>query len=82
MITGAAYGEARLQLAGEDRLVLFSDGLVEQRGPDLHERLEQLAEAGRDAPREADALLDALLRALAPTDADDVTLLALGPHRG
>ena len=82
MITFARYGEAQLQLADEDRLVLFSDGLVEQRGPDLHERLDQLARAGGDAPREADALLDALLRALAPTDADDVTLLALGPHRG
>ena len=78
MLSTASYGEAQLQLAGEDRLVLFSDGLVELRGPDLGERLAQLTQVAESAPREADELLDALLLALSPTDADDVTLLALG----
>jgi hypothetical protein len=35
MLSGAAYGAAELHLRGDDRLVLFSDGLVELRGPDL-----------------------------------------------
>ena len=80
MLATAAYGEAELLLSGDDRLVMFSDGLVEQRGPDLDERLSQLGRRAAAAPRDAEGLLDALLLGLSPTDADDVTLLALGPR--
>ena len=80
MKADAAYGEAHLRLTGDDRLVVFSDGLVEVRGPDLDERFAQLLRVASDAPRDADALLDALVAGLAPPDADDVTLLALGPR--
>jgi chemotaxis family two-component system sensor kinase Cph1 len=80
MLPGAAYGTAELRLRGDDRLVLFSDGLVELRGPDLGERLQQLLDVAVTAPRDADALLDALLERLAPPDADDVTVVAIGPQ--
>ena len=79
MLPGAAYGTVDLQLRGDDRLVLFSDGLVELRGPDLSERFTQLLDVAASAPRDADALLDALLERLSPPDADDVTVVAIGP---
>jgi hypothetical protein len=79
LLPGAAYGAAELHLRGDDRLVLFSDGLVELRGPDLTERFAQLVDVAASAPRDADALLDVLLERLAPPDADDVTVVALGP---
>ncbi len=79
MVPGAAYGAVELRLQGDDRLVLFTDGLVELRGPDLGERFGQLLEVAATAPREADALLDVLLGRLAPPDDDDVTVVALGP---
>ena len=80
MLATAAYGQARLRLTGDDRLVVFSDGLVELRGPDLGDRLAELLEVAAAAPREAEALLDALLTGLAPPADDDVTVLALGPR--
>ena len=79
MLPGVAYGAAELQLRGDDRLVLFSDGLVELRGPDLGERLAELVAVAASAPRDADGLLDVLLERLAPPDTDDVTVVALGP---
>ena len=79
MVPGAAYGAVELRLRGDDRLVLFTDGLVELRGPDLGERFAQLLEVAAAAPRDADALLDVLLGRLAPPDDDDVTVVALGP---
>ena len=79
LLAGVAYGAAELQLRGDDRLVLFTDGLVELRGPDLGERFSQLLAAAASAPRDADALLDVLLERLAPPEADDVTVVALGP---
>ena len=79
MLPGAAYGAAELHLRGDDRLVLFSDGLVELRGPDLGERFAQLVDVAAAAPRDADALLDALIQGLSPPEADDVTVVALGP---
>jgi chemotaxis family two-component system sensor kinase Cph1 len=80
MVTEAAYGQAELRLAADDRLVVFSDGLVELRGPDLDERLSDLRRLAAAAPRDPEALLDALLAGLAPPGSDDVTLLALGPR--
>ncbi len=79
MVPGAAYGAVELRLQGDDRLVLFTDGLVELRGPDLEERFQQLLEVAAAAPRDADALLDVLLGRLAPPEDDDVTVVALGP---
>lgn len=80
MLEAAAYGEARPRLDRDDRLVLFSDGLVELRGAALEERMARLAQVAAAAPRDAEALLDALLIGLAPPSTDDVTVLALGPQ--
>ena len=66
MLDEADYPEARLHLAGDDRLLLFSDGLIERRGVDLAEGLEALRDAGRDGPVDPQELLDAVLTALNP----------------
>jgi serine phosphatase RsbU (regulator of sigma subunit) len=79
MTDGATYGQARLRLHPGDRLVVFSDGLVELRGEDLSDGLDRLVQVAAAGPRDAEGLLDHLLRATAPADTDDVTLLALGP---
>lgn len=78
MTSPAHYGQARLTLQGDDRLVVFSDGLVETRHEDLQVGLDALCAAATSAPRDPEALLDRLMSALAPTDRDDVTVLALG----
>lgn len=71
------YAETRLRLAGPDRLLLYSDGLVERRDVPLPDRLDALCAAVAPGS-EPDALLDEVLAALDPPDADDVTLVALG----
>jgi serine phosphatase RsbU (regulator of sigma subunit)/GAF domain-containing protein len=71
------YAETRLRLAGPDRLLLYSDGLVERRDVPLPDRLDALCAAAA-AGSEPDALLDAVLAALDPPDTDDVTLVGLG----
>jgi chemotaxis family two-component system sensor kinase Cph1 len=71
------YAETRLRLAGPDRLLLYSDGLVERRDVPLPDRLDALR-AAVAAGGEPDALLDGVLAALDPADTDDVTLVALG----
>ena len=69
--------EARLSLGGDDRLVLFSDGLVERGRGDLATGLEDLRKAVRSGPAEPQALLDAVLGTLNPPDTDDVTLVGI-----
>jgi light-regulated signal transduction histidine kinase (bacteriophytochrome) len=72
------YPEARLQLAGDDRLLLFSDGLVERRGgPTLSDGLEALRDAVAAAPVDPHQLLDAVLEAMHPQGSDDVTLVGI-----
>ncbi len=71
------YAETRLRLAGPDRLLLYSDGLVERRDVPLPDRLDALCAAAA-AGGEPDALLDDVLAALDPPDTDDVTLVGLG----
>ena len=71
------YAETRLRLAGPDRLLLYSDGLVERRDVPLPDRLDALC-AAVAAGEEPEALLDEVLAALDPADTDDVTLVGLG----
>ncbi|MGR6965244.1 SpoIIE family protein phosphatase [Geodermatophilus sp. URMC 61] len=71
------YAETRVRLAGPDRLLLYSDGLVERRDVPLPDRLDALC-AAVAAGAEPEALLDGVLAALDPADTDDVTLVALG----
>ena len=77
VIEGAEYREAHLQLAGDDGLLLFSDGLVERGRGGLGTGLEDLQQAVAAGPTEPQALLDAVLGALDPPDTDDVTLVAV-----
>ena len=71
------YAETRLRLAAPDRVLLFSDGLVERRDVPLPDRLDALC-AAVAAGEEPEALLDEVLAALDPADTDDVTLVGLG----
>ena len=74
----AVRTDHRLVLRRGDTVVLCSDGLVEQRGTSLEDRLEQLrALVGELAPDAPDRLAERLLAALAPVPADDVALLVV-----
>ncbi|MGY2082401.1 SpoIIE family protein phosphatase [Blastococcus sp. SYSU DS0539] len=73
----AGYCEVRLTLAGDDRLLLFSDGLVERGAGGLAAGLEDLRAAVAGGPVAPQALLDAVLGALDPPRTDDVTLLGV-----
>lgn len=77
VIDDAVYREARLRLAGDDRLVLFSDGLVERGRGGLGTGLDELQAAVDGAPVDPHELIDAVLGALNPPDTDDVTLVAV-----
>jgi light-regulated signal transduction histidine kinase (bacteriophytochrome) len=77
LLDAAGYRETRLQLAGADRLLLFSDGLVERGRDGLAAGLEALRDVVRLAPAEPQALLDAVLTAIDPPDTDDVTLVGI-----
>lgn len=57
-------------------LVLYTDGLVERRGEDLCQGVEELRRRVADGPRPVEELCDRLL-AQAPAQSDDVTLLAI-----
>ncbi len=77
VLDAPTYAEARLTLAGDDRLVLFSDGLVERGRGGLGAGLDALRDAVAAGPVGPEALLETVLGALAPPDTDDVTVLAL-----
>ncbi|WP_324273505.1 SpoIIE family protein phosphatase [Blastococcus brunescens] len=66
LLDAAGYRETRVRLSGEDRLLLFSDGLVERGRDGLASGLEKLRAAAAAAPAEPQALLDAVLAALDP----------------
>jgi PAS domain S-box-containing protein len=71
-------GDAAPRIATEtsleplDRLVLYTDGLIERRSTDIDVRIRDLCEAAgsspRDCERTADALLSTMLRAAPRTD--------------
>jgi light-regulated signal transduction histidine kinase (bacteriophytochrome) len=77
LLDDATYSVARLTLAPDERLLLFSDGLVERRHEGVDVGLAALAAAATGGG-DVSALLDAVLAALDPPDTDDVTLLGLG----
>ncbi|MDK3256552.1 SpoIIE family protein phosphatase [Blastococcus capsensis] len=77
LLDAAGYRETRLRLAGEDRLLLFSDGLVERGAGGLDAGMAALQEAVSSGPVQPQALLDAVLGALDPPRTDDITLLAV-----
>jgi serine phosphatase RsbU (regulator of sigma subunit) len=78
ILDDAEYPETRLWLAGEERLLLFSDGLVERRGQAVDVGLAALEAAAAVGAADVSALLDAVVAVLDPPGTDDVTLLGLG----
>ncbi|MFD8692180.1 SpoIIE family protein phosphatase [Streptomyces sp. NPDC059651] len=75
-IGGMPFEAIELEVPEGSRLVLYTDGLVERRGRDIDEGMEQLrnALAGRD--RTPEETCDDVLEALLPTrPGDDVALL-------
>jgi chemotaxis family two-component system sensor kinase Cph1 len=78
ILDDAEYSETRLRLTGDERLLLFSDGLVERRGEPVDQGLSRLEAATAAGGADVSAVLDAVLAALDPPDTDDVTLLGLG----
>jgi two-component system, chemotaxis family, sensor kinase Cph1 len=77
MLDDARYREARLQLGDSDRLLLYSDGLIERRTSNLVEGMDRLEAAMATARRAPADLLDDVLAGLEPPDDDDVTLVAV-----
>jgi light-regulated signal transduction histidine kinase (bacteriophytochrome) len=78
ILDDARYTETQLRLTGDERLLLFSDGLVERRGEVVDAGLAALQAAAAAGGADVSALLDAVLAALDPPGTDDVTLLGLG----
>ncbi|MCV2488201.1 SpoIIE family protein phosphatase [Geodermatophilus sp. YIM 151500] len=78
LLDTAGYTASRVRLRAADRLLLYSDGLVERRGASLTEGLDALRAAVATASAEPQQLLDDVLAALDPPDTDDVTLVGLG----
>lgn len=75
----ASYGEGRTSLGLGDTLVLFTDGLVEEREVPIDEGLVKLAQAIAETPRSMDEYCEMLLEHMLgnePTD-DDIAILAV-----
>lgn len=76
-IGGISYDTTEVTLDPGSILVLYTDGLVEARGTDLDQRLNELTHLLTGAHRDLDQLCDTLMGHLAPTPAeDDITILA------
>ncbi|MFI6445642.1 SpoIIE family protein phosphatase [Kitasatospora sp. NPDC050543] len=84
---GLPFETAELHLPEGSRLVLYSDGLIEDRHRDIDTALDQLRRTLAHPDRSPEETCRAVLDAVAPDKpADDVTLLvartrALPPHR-
>jgi serine phosphatase RsbU (regulator of sigma subunit) len=75
----AAYGENCVTIAPGATLLLYTDGLVEDRQTPLEQGLTRLRDAARDGPEELEAFCSHLMRraiGTTPCD-DDVALLAV-----
>ncbi|MFF1449945.1 SpoIIE family protein phosphatase [Streptomyces sp. NPDC058274] len=70
----ASYEEAEIQLAVEDTLLMYTDGLVERRDRSVEESLTQLLTSVRTTPTTLDHQLDRLLT-YSRSDTDDDTCI-------
>ncbi|MFF8959650.1 SpoIIE family protein phosphatase [Streptomyces sp. NPDC014894] len=59
------------------RLIMVTDGLVEERGRDLDESLQDFVAAVSSGPADLEAMSDMLLRAFGTEKDDDIALLAV-----
>ncbi len=69
--------EWRGQLEPSRTLVLYTDGLIEQRDHGIDEGMAELARSAADGPAEVEQLCDRLLAGLAADRDDDVAILAI-----
>lgn len=75
-VGGVPFSDVTVPLGPGDRLVLYTDGLVETRDVDIDSRLDRLLGLLRDPDPSLEESCDRLLRELrAPQDHDDVALL-------
>jgi PAS domain S-box-containing protein len=75
-VGGVAFSTTTIDLAPGDRLVLYTDGLVETRRDPLDERLDRLLALLDGPERPLEEVCDLLLRTLRePDTSDDVALL-------
>ncbi|MGW7002187.1 SpoIIE family protein phosphatase [Streptomyces sp. NPDC054933] len=75
-IGGISYTTTEIPVAPGTVLVLYTDGLIEARGYDLDERLEELTHLLTGTHPSLDQLADTLIDRLAPTPAqDDIAIL-------
>jgi PAS domain S-box-containing protein len=82
---GTSRGEREVALERPSTVLLYTDGLVEQRGQSLDEGLARLlavlSELGQDRDRTLEALCDALLARMLPARSqDDVAIAAVRLH--
>ncbi|MEU6367967.1 SpoIIE family protein phosphatase [Streptomyces sp. NPDC046931] len=70
----AVYEEHEVQLAVEDTLLMYTDGLIERRDRSVEESLAQLLTAARTVPPMLDQQLDRLLT-YSKSDTDDDTCI-------
>lgn len=70
----AAYQEHEVQLAVDDTLLMYTDGLIERRDRSVEESLAQLLTAARTVPRSLEQRLDRLLTH-SRSDTDDDTCI-------
>jgi serine phosphatase RsbU (regulator of sigma subunit) len=70
----AEYEEAEVQLAAEDTLLMYTDGLVERRDRSVEEALTHLLTAARATSSSLDQQLDRLLT-YSRSDTDDDTCI-------
>lgn len=70
----AAYEEHEVQLAVDDTLLMYTDGLIERRDRSMEESLAQLLTAARTVPPTLDQQLDRLLT-YSRSDTDDDTCI-------
>ena len=76
--SATSYEEAEFVLEAGSTLLLYTDGLVEERSVPIDDGLARLAEAVRAGTGDLEALCDSLLAGV-PGGQDDVALLALQP---
>ncbi|MBV9716580.1 MAG: SpoIIE family protein phosphatase [Solirubrobacterales bacterium] len=77
-IADVVYDSHEAAVAGDDTLILYSDGLIERRGEVLDAGFARLAEAAKSGPDAPQALRRHLLTRMLPEDADlhdDVTAM-------
>lgn len=78
MLLGAlpevAYEEAEIQLAAEDTLLMYTDGLIKRRDRSVEESLTHLLTTARTAPSTLDQQLNRLLT-YSKSDTDDDTCI-------